>query len=137
MVLPALLRMDKTLTLILPPRNFYNSKASQSLVHTGGYWGKSFWEHDTKKIGDWLINHYGPGTAGDPKTIGKQYDKYGHAIYAAVSSELRLTLGTILDGELGVHDVMHLGSLHEEENGEYAGWGYDQHNYHPGAGIYT
>ena len=120
---------------IASARRFYQSDASKSFRSIGN--GQQKFMHDPKKIGDWLINNYGPGTTGDPKTKGKWYDKYGHAIYAAVGSELHLTLGTILDGEIGVHDMVHPLSPGEEENGEYAGWRYDQHYYSPGQGVWS
>ena len=120
---------------IAEAHDFYHSNASKGSFDAGH--GRKIFMHDPKKIGDWLINHYGPGTIGDPKKLGKQYDAYGHAIYAAAASELLVTLPTILDGEVGVHDAMHPFSPGEQENGEYAGWKYDQHFYSPGPGMWT
>jgi len=118
-------------------RQFYASKDSQSQYASGWHGMNKVWRHDPDKIGQYLIDNYGPGTTGDPKTKGKQYDKYGHAIYAAVGSELRLTYGTILDGEVGVHNLVHPLSPGEQENGEFAGWSFDQKHHNPGPGIYT
>ena len=111
-------------------RNFYKSNDSKDW--RGGN-GRKIFMHDPKKVGDWLINNYGPGTAGDPKKYGKQYDAYGHAIYAAAAAELQVTLPTIIDGEVGVHNIMHPFSPGEQENGEIAGWGYAQVKDNPGS----
>jgi len=116
-------------------RQFYQSDASKDWRSIGH--GKKIFMHDPKKVGDWLINNYGPGTEGDPKQYGKQYDAYGHAIYAAAAAELQVTLPTILDGEVGVHNLMHPFSPGEQENGEIAGWGYDKLKYPSGTGLWT
>ncbi len=116
-------------------RQFYHSDASKGSRSVGH--GKKVFMHDPKKIGDWLINNYGPGTEGDPKKYGKQYDAYGHAIYGAAAAEVQVTLPTILDGEVGVHNLMHPFSPGEQENGEIAGWAYDQLKNQSGPGMWT
>ena len=54
---------------IAAAHDFYHSNASKGSFDAGH--GRKIFMHDPKKIGDWLINHYGPGTIGDPKKIGK------------------------------------------------------------------
>ena len=109
-------------------RQFYRSLDKSHNSSINGF------KISSEKVGKYLVNNYGPGTTGDPKTHGKQYDKYGHAIYAPASSELRVRYGTILDGEEGVHGAVH-GSFGEHENGEHAGYSFDQHYYSPGPGL--
>ena len=93
---------------------------------------------DPSKIGSYLYNHYHPGNKhGDPKIYGKQYDKYGHAIYAAAASELRVTLNTIVQAQVEVHDVVHHTLEDENSSGDILGWFYDQHYMHPGKGVYN
>jgi len=108
---------------IMAARNFYHSLGPKP---------------DPSKIGAYLYDHYHPGNKhGDPKIYGKQYDKYGHAIYAAAASELKVTLDTIVQAQVDVHRVVHLTTEDENSSGDTLGWSYDQHYFHPGKGIYN
>lgn len=79
-------------------RRYYQSPQNQR----GG-------KFDPSKAGAYLAANYRPGNKhGDPKIYGKQYDHYGHVIYAIAGSELRVKLrcGIQADSQAGAEESL-------------------------------
>ena len=123
-------------------RQFMASKDSYSPYHASrsNQYGPTVMRHDPKKIGAWLIAHVGDGNVWDYKlrTKDKRYDEFGHVNYAAVASELRIDLTTIIAAQEYIHQRGYsFNAAPEPIGGEVLGYNYDQNNYHPGPAQFS
>ena len=123
-------------------RQFMASKDSHSQysLSRNGY-GPKVSRHDPKKVKAWLVAHVGNDDVWDYKHRSKdlsRYDEAGHVNYAAVASELRIDLTTIIVAQQVVHEQKYgLTAMPEGSSGEVLGYHYDQQTYNPGPALFS